>query len=127
MWDGGVLFDPRGRKERTFSWNLGVKSNNSAGALPLWMSLNIILKGAEIRNIDIFRDSQVNQNSIFINPQLGRVLIWIGGLLNDLNSYNFFHIRRVHNVVVDGLLNNGCQLGDFVFSIDRNVKNILPL
>ena len=106
--------------------NLGVTTSNHADACALWMDLKLIYK-REIRNIDIYGDSQImvnaiNQNLVDFNPQLDRFLFRIWGLLRGLGSFQVFLIRRRLNTMVDMLENLECHLEHHKLGHVRGVK-----
>jgi ribonuclease HI len=60
---GGVLFGPDGDRIFTYSWNLGIESNNMAEALALWQGLNqALLQG--IQALTVVGDSRMIIHSI---------------------------------------------------------------
>ena len=55
---GGVILSPDGNQELSFSWGLGIESNNMAEALALWKGLNLA-KEQGIRHIVVIGDSRL--------------------------------------------------------------------
>ena len=54
---GGILLDPRGHVEQTFTWGLGNRTNNEAEWLALLQGLHL-LNTKKLRKVLIFGDSR---------------------------------------------------------------------
>ena len=55
---GGVLYDPEGNMNLTYSWNLGIDSNNMAEALALWQGLSQAIR-LGIQDLMVVGDSRL--------------------------------------------------------------------
>ena len=55
---GGVIFDPGGKMESEYFWNIGYDSNNMAEAYGLWQGLKQ-LKEKEVDEVMVFGDSRL--------------------------------------------------------------------
>ena len=117
---GGILLDPRGHVEQTFTWGLGHRTNNEAKWLVLLQGLQS-LANKDLSKIAIFEDSQ---HVIFkmIN------VYTIGSIkchrLHDkiiplmTKSFELFHILRTNNSATDALANMGASLPQGQFSLN---------
>lgn len=81
------------------------------------MALKILSKG-EFKKIDLFGNSLIIANALNLNttalaPHLECMLHHICGLLRGLDLFHVFHVRHLHNSVVDDLENIVCHLGWF--------------
>jgi ribonuclease HI len=74
----GVLYGPGGNIVSTFSWNLGVATNNQAKAYALLQGLSIT-KARNIRILSVMGDSK---NTIRH--------LWLSTLLVDASLYSIF-------------------------------------
>ena len=95
---GGAFFDPGGNLNFTFSWNLGIESNNMAEALALWQGLNqVLLYGIQV--LTVVGDSRLiihllNSQTLPSSNRLRQVLRRISLLIPLFRSIDLFHVLR---------------------------------
>ena len=109
---GGILLDPGGNIEQSFSWGLGNITNNEAEWLALLQGLQI-LQAKNYRKVLIFGDSK-HVISKLINGYPSRA-INCHRLYNKvkplmLKSYEPLHILRNNNSEADNMANLGASL-----------------
>jgi ribonuclease HI len=111
---GGVLFSPRGQRMITYSWNLGITTNNAAEAYALLKGTQIA-RERQIKKLTIIGDSKTiiryfvkNTNSK--NSALKRTIERIRDTINCMNTY-FYHIRRANNWRADDQENKAIGKG----------------
>ena len=119
---GGVLFDPDGNLKFTYSWNLGIESNNMAEALALWKGLNqALLHG--IQDLSVVGDSRLiihflNSRTFPSSISLHQVLQRIYLIIPLFRSIDFFHVLRSNNEQADKAANEALPLGKGVIKIN---------
>lgn len=96
---------PDGTRIHNFAWGLGLSSSIQAEALALFQGLKF-LKGINIREANVFGNSQVIINTMVINSpsldlRLARLISRIKDLGDSFQNLNFFHVLRVNNKDVD--------------------------
>jgi ribonuclease HI len=87
---GGVLYGPGGHIESTFSWNLGVATNNQAEAYALLQGL-LIARSKSIRILSVVGDSKntirhLRLSSLPMDVSLKSIFRRIHGILKDFNQ-----------------------------------------
>jgi ribonuclease HI len=93
---GGILLDPSDTLEVTYSWGLGVETNNMAEALVLWQGLRLAASKS-IQNLVVFGDSRVIIQAMKTrrrpnNLKLSQLLRKLFLLLQKFQKINFYHI-----------------------------------
>ena len=111
---GGVIFDPDGDLNLTYSWNLGIESNNMAEALALWQGLNQALL-CGIQDLTVIGDSKLiihflNSHSFPSLTRLHQVLLRISMIIPLFRSIYFFHVLRMNNGLADKAANEAIPM-----------------
>ena len=119
-----MLFDPDGNLNLTYSWNLGIESNNMAEALALWQGLNQALL-CGIQDLKVIGDSKLiihflNSHSFPSSIRLHQVLLRISMIIPLFRSIDFFHVLRMNNGLADKASNEAIPLskGDLKLNDD---------
>ena len=119
---GGILLNPGGHVELTFTWGLGIRYNNEAEWLALIQSLHI-LKVKKIRKAFIIKDSRHVIYKLINGYNKGAVkcrrLYEKATLLISIN-YEAYHILRHNNSAAENLANVGTSFSQGQFSQDGN-------
>ena len=111
---GGMVFSLDLSSQTSFSWGLGVSSNNQAKIYSLLKACQIG-KEKGFQSIRIFGDSEIlikmiNSEEQFSNPSLNKTLQLIRNILNDFESVSSYHILCELNNHVDLMANKACHL-----------------
>eukprot|EP00253_Pinus_taeda_P027195 PITA_27195 len=111
---GGIIYSPEGRSKDSFSWGLGVKTNNQAELLSLLKACQIAREKG-VKDIQIFGDSEILvkkliDGELFRNADLNRTLERLKRVLAFFASYKIFHILRTSNSEADLMANIGSAL-----------------
>ena len=107
----GILLDPRGQIEQTFTWGLGYRTNNEAKWLALLQGMKIIAN-TDLSRVTIFGDSRHVIYKMLNGYTTGfikcrRLYDKIIPLLSK--HYEFYHILRTNNTTADALANVGAS------------------
>jgi len=99
------LVTPIGFLEISFTWGLGIETNNRAKALSLWQGLNQAINH-DVQDLVIIRDSWLIIKALILrskvkNAKLHHILEKIQLLLGKLRSYKLYHILWNLNALVD--------------------------
>jgi ribonuclease HI len=118
---GGIIYLPNGSKE-SFSWGLGIKTNNQAEVLSLLKACQLARK-RNPKEIVVFGDSELlikalRKNKRFNDPALNKQMTRVIRLLKEIPSVQIFHILRELNSEADSLANIGCNLEKSMISIN---------
>ena len=118
----GVIFFPGRLIHLSFSWGLGLMTNNQAECYSLLMAIQLV-KGKGFKSIKIFGDSEMlvktlNTTVTFNNSLLNVILQRIKTTLKYFDSVESYHILRGLNKFADSLANKGCLLPQGILSID---------
>jgi ribonuclease HI len=110
---GGVLVSPTCVLEISFTWGLGIETNNRAEALSLWQGINQEISH-DFQDLVIIGDSWLIIKSLTLrsrvkNEKLHHILEKIQLLLGKLRSYKLYHVLRNLNVPADAEANK-CAL-----------------
>jgi ribonuclease HI len=108
---GGVLVSPTGHLEFSFSWGLGIESNNRAEALALWQGI-IQAINHNVQDLVIIGDSRLVIQALILsnrvkNAKLQHILEKIQLLLGNLRTYKLYHVLRSLNASADAEANKG--------------------
>ena len=109
---GGILLDPRGHVEQTFTWGLGTRTNNEAKWLALLQGIHL-LNTKKLWKVMIFRDSKHVIYKLINGYPYGAVncrCLFDKAKLLMSKSYEKLHILRNNNSVADTLANMGSSL-----------------
>ena len=109
---GGILLDPEGKIEQTFSWGIGCRTNNEAKWMALLQGLTI-LTDSNLFKVAIFGDSRHVVYKILNGYTMGSIKCrWLYEKTTPLLSphYEFYHILRSNSVIADELANVGASL-----------------
>jgi len=111
---GGILINPKGTIEASYSWGLGRRSNNQAEIYGILQGL-IIAKDRVVGDIIILGYPMITIQYIIKGNRpkenhLSRSLQRIRTLMENFHSRNFFHIIRSNNMEVDMMENLACSL-----------------
>ena len=124
--EGGVIFGPDGDLNFTYSWNLGIYSNNMAEALALWQGLNqALLRG--IQDLTIVGDSKliihlINTQNFPSSNRLCQVLLRISMIIPIFRSIDFFHVLRMNNGLTDKATNEAIPLSKGVLKLNDDLS-----
>jgi ribonuclease HI len=119
---GGVLYGPEGDMKITYSWNLGIDSNNMAEALALWQGLNqAIIHG--IQELTVVGDSKliincINSKTLPSSYRLCQVLRRIFLLIPAFHFIDLFHVLRKNNVQADKAANEAISLSKGILKVN---------
>jgi ribonuclease HI len=118
---GGIIYLPNGSKE-SYSWGLGIKSNNQAEVLSLLKACQLARK-RNPEEIVVFGDSELliralRKNKRFNDSALNKLMTRVIRLLKEFPSVQIFHILRELNSEADSLANIGCNLEKSMISIN---------
>ena len=127
---GGVLYDPEGNLNLTYSWNLGIDSNNMAEALALWQGLSQAIR-LDIQDLTVVGDSRIILHHLICREfpssfLLRQVIRRIFLLLPLFSSIEFFHVLRDLNEQADSAANEAISIGLGVLSIN-GVQSLDPI
>jgi ribonuclease HI len=111
---GGAIRNPRGQLMDTYSWNLGIVSNNVAEAYALLKGIQIA-KERHINQLTVIGDSKTIirhfvKNTAPKNSVLQRIIARIKNAIKEMNIV-FLHIRRHNNGIADEQANNAIGKG----------------
>ena len=125
----GILLDPGGQIEQTFSWDLGHRTNNEAEWLALLQGMQI-LANIDLSRIAIFGESRhviyKMLNGYTIDSiKCRRLYAKITPLLSK--HYEFYHILRANNAAADALANEGASLPQGHFCHNGLAINSKPI
>jgi ribonuclease HI len=106
---GGVIYSPGGHIRTTFSWSLGIASNNQAKAYALYKGLNLA-KSQGIEDLLIIGDSgvilnQFRKRSLSNDMKLRSIMARAFVEAEAFQSLQCFHVLRLNNVEVDSFAN----------------------
>ena len=109
---GGILLDPEGQIEQTFTWGLGYRTNNEAEWLALLQGMEI-LANTDLSKIAIFVDSRhviykMLNGYTTVSIKCRHLYDKIIPLLSK--HYEFYHILHTNNASADALANEGASL-----------------
>ena len=128
---GGFFSSPDRLTEFSFSWELGIMSNNKAENYGLLMAIQIA-KNNGYKSIQIFGDFEVlfkalNSVDCFNNSALNKSLQRIWTLLKEFDLAASFHILRKLNNLVDALANKACLLPLGFLSVNGESNYFHPI
>jgi ribonuclease HI len=106
---GGVIYSPRGHIRTTFSWSLGIASNNQAEVYALYKGLNLA-KSQGIEDLFIIGDygvilNQFRKRSLTYNMKLKSVMARALVEAEAFQSLQCFHVLRLNNVEANSFAN----------------------
>eukprot|EP00253_Pinus_taeda_P028787 PITA_28787 len=127
---GGIIYLPNGSKE-SFSWGLGIKTNNQAEVLSLLKACQLA-KEKDPKEIAVFGDSELlikalRKNKRFNDPILNKQILRVTRLLKEFLSVQIFHILRELNSDADSLANIGCNLEKSMISINSGESKMVAI
>ena len=119
---GGILLDPGGNIEQSFTWGLGNRTNNEAEWLALLQGLQI-LQAKNYRKVFIFGDSKHVISKLINGYPSGaincrRLYNKVKPLM--LHSYEPLHILWINNSAADIMANMGASLPQGFYKQDGN-------
>ena len=122
---GKVLFTPDDITETTFSWGLGIDTNNIAEALALWQGL-LIAKNKGITRLHVLGDSRIViqamvEGNLPNNLHLRHLLSKIRCLARSFHKAGFFHVLRAQNKEADLAANLGSMLSPCSLQFNKNL------
>ena len=92
---GGVILSPDGNQELSYSWGLGIESNNMAEALALWQGL-ILAKNHGIKDIVVIGDSRLVSQALNSGnlPEDMKILHMIKKIqsISSFQTFEAFHM-----------------------------------
>ena len=118
----GILLDPGGYVEQTFTWGLGNRTNNEAKWLALIQGLHL-LNTKKLCKVLILGDSKHVIDKLINGYPTGVVKccrLFEKAKLLMSKSYEAFHILRHNNNAADSLANVGTTLPQGHYSQDGN-------
>ena len=122
MARAGILLDPRGHVEQTFTWGLGTRTNNEVEWLALLQGLHLLVT-KNLRKVMIFRDSRHVIFKLIYGYSSGSIncrRLYDKAKPLMTKSDELFHIHRHNNSVVDALSNMGASLPQGHYSLNEN-------
>ena len=117
---GGILLDPRGHVEQTFTWGLGHRTNNEAEWLALLQGLQSLVS-KDLHKIAIFGDSQhviFKMINGYTSGSINCRHLYDKAKTLMSKFYDLFHIIRNNNSAADALANMGPSLTQCHFSLN---------
>ena len=123
---GGILLDPRGHVEQTFTWGLGHRTNNEAEWLALLQGMQS-LANRDLSKIMIFGDSRHVIFKMINGYTTGSIKC---RCLHDkiiplmTKSYELFHILCTNNSTADALANMGASLPQGQISLNGQAPHL---
>ena len=123
---GGVIFGPNGNLNLTYSWNLGIDSNNMAEALALWQGLNQALFHG-IQDLTIMGVSKliihfINTQTFPSSIRLRQVLLRISMTIPSFRTIDFFHVLRMNNGLANKAANEAIPLSKGVLKLNDDIN-----
>ena len=119
---GGILLDPRGHVEQTFTWGLGYRTNNEAKWLAFLQGLQSLVT-KNLHKVMIFGDSRHVIFKLINGYSSGSIncrRLYDKAKPLMTKSYELFHILRHNNSAADALANMGASLPQGHYSLNRN-------
>ena len=126
---GGILLDPRGHVEQTFTWGLSYRTNNEAEWLDLLQGMKI-LANKGLSRIAIFGDSRHVIYKMINGYTTGSIKCRrLHDKIIPLMSkcYEFFHILRTNNIIANALANMGASLPQGQFCLNGQTPHPKPI
>ena len=129
MVGAGILLDPRGQVEQTFTWGFGYRTNNEAKWLALLQGMKILANKDLFRNA-IFGDSRhiiykipngYTRGSIKCHHRHDKITPLLS------KHYEFYHILRTNNVDTDALANMGASLPQGHYCLNGQDSHLKPI
>ena len=119
---GGVITESKGNVISTYSWGLGIESNNKVEFCGLLQGLRIA-RSKGIANLMVFDDSRLLIQAIIRKKrpshlQLAQIFQKIHLLCNNFQTIRFFHVLRGLNSLADNAANDGTLLGRGILHMD---------
>lgn len=119
---GGVLLSTDGTIACTYSWGLGVESNNIVESCGLWQGLTLALSKG-ITNLTVFGDSRILIQALTTKRRpshLKMALTYQKILLltKKFQTIRFLHVLRGMNSLADREANRGTLLGRSTLQVD---------
>ena len=123
---GGVLYDPGGNIENTYSWNLGVATNNQAESYALLQGL-FIARLQNIKSLLVVGDSKntirhLRRSCLIMDVSLKSIVKCIYYILKDFEQVFPWHITWELNYLPHNLANIGVKEEASSLNIDRNIR-----
>jgi hypothetical protein len=124
---GGILMDPEGLMEISYSWGLRIETNNREEALTMLQGIRQEIS-SNVQNLVVFGDSRLLIQAIQTRKlpnqvNLNQVLRKIELLLYKFNSIHFFCVLRGLNAQVYLEANKGSLQGRGVLTINGTVTH----
>ena len=119
---GGILLDPGGQVEQSFTWGLGNRTNNEAEWMDLLYGLQL-LHAKKIRKVLIFGDSRHVIYKLINGYPEGAIKcrrLYKKVKLLMSQSYEAYHILRQNNKAADNMTNIGARLPQGHYSQNGN-------
>jgi ribonuclease HI len=129
---GGVIFSPGGHIQTTFSWSLGITSNNQAKAYALYKGLSIA-KSQDIEELIIIGDSgvilnQFRKRSLSDDMKINNIMSRILLEAEAFQTLQCFHVLRTNNTEADSFSNLATRDSLGILQIDgRGYSTFHPL
>ena len=128
---GGLVISPDRLTEFSFSWGLGIMSNNQAESYCLLFASQIS-KEKGFKSLQIFSDSEMlikalNSTDYFNNSALNNSLQRIQNVLKEFDMVISFHILWDLNNLADVLANKACLLPQGFLSINNEASFFHPI
>ena len=121
-----MIFGPDGNLNLTYSWNLGIDSNNMAEALALWQGLNqALLHG--IQDLTVMGDSKliihfIKTKTFPSSIWLRQVLLRISMIIPSFRTIDFFHVLQMNNGLADKAANEAIPLSKGVLKLNDDLN-----
>ena len=126
---GGILLDPEGKIEQTYTWGIGCRTNNEVEWIALLQGLMILVDSSHYK-VTIFGNSRhviykMLNGYTTSSIKCHRLYDKITPLLST--HYEFFHILRLNNVAADALENVGASLPQGHFQLNGIDTPLKPI
>ena len=126
-----MVISPDRLTESSFSWGLGIMSNNQVESYSL-LKACLIAKEKGYKSIQFFGDSELlikvlNSEDHFNNSTLNKSLKRTRNILKEFERVASFHILRELNKTADALANKACLLSQGNLSINGEPNKFHPI
>ena len=121
----GNLF-PRWKPVLSFSWGLGIESNNMAEALALWQGLKLA-KNQGLKDIVVIKDSRLviqtlNASNLPEDVKIRQMVKKIHSLRLSFQNLDAFHVLRKNNVRADLTANAASSLAQGILDLNGSIS-----
>lgn len=109
-----MILNPEGKRICTYSWNIGLETNNVAEAMALWQGINQALHYG-LQSLTVIGDSRLiiqsmHSKELPASIRLRQILRRIGLITSQIRAIEYFHILRKNNENADKAANDSMGL-----------------